>query len=712
LAVEEAAFVLSRFLSVFQVAESQMVDVASRVGSSIVELGNNFASTEPQITDFSNNLLGIARVVGFTPADILAVATAFTSVGAKAEAGGTAVQRVLLDMNKAVLTGAGTIDKEWQGILRTIVHQSEVSVRELVDAFIEGGDDIQKISRRTGVSVENIGSAIAFGLGEQGSEKLEIFARTAGVTAEEFAKAWQERPAEAFSMFINGLSAAGDEATLILEDLDEDTQRMLRSILPLVAAEGRLDDALLSAADSFGENIALTTEAEKRYATFESQLQLLKNVVRDVGLDIGLLLIPPLLDLFEALKPLVPLIGGALVPIFQGFAGALQLLADSISFASDVASGFSDVLSLIAGTDAAAPVIDLVPEVDTSSVKSVQEFKDAIDGIDDTVIVTTENVRAFKDELEQPPDVSGAISAADQLGQSLHDALAGVGDVIDEQAPVLSDSWQTFTTNIELIWERHGDNIIETARNTGQRLRDAWQLELDALGLIWQEGILTVIGGVLTALLEVVNTILIALNADWSAIWLELKNDAIAIWNELVIIARDIFSRFAEEARSQFEQGRVNIRIALNGALAEVNGLKSRFVTAGRNLIQGLASGIRSAAQSVIDAAVSAARRAIEAVNDFLGNRSPSRVFMEIGENTMRGFAKGIMGMSDMVANSASSVAGRTVNAGAAVVNNISNAGATTSNTFAPTVNANYSTPQNPTGIMDDLQLLQAMGVL
>ena len=127
-----------------------------RMGAVIVDLGNNFATTEAEISTFAQRISGAGKIVGLTTADVFAIGTALSSVGVQAEAGGSAVQRGLLEINKAVSIGG---------------------------------------------------------------EKLGIFASTAGLSVEEFSKMWETDAATAFEKFILGLGKQGDNAQIILDDL-------------------------------------------------------------------------------------------------------------------------------------------------------------------------------------------------------------------------------------------------------------------------------------------------------------------------------------------------------------------------------------------------------------------------------------------------------------------------------------------------------------
>jgi len=74
--------------------------------------------------------------------------------------------------------------------------------------------------------------------------------------------------------------------------------------------------------------------------------------------------------------------------------------------------------------------------------------------------------------------------------------------------------------------------------------------------------------------------------------------------------------------------------------------------TIGRDIMWGVAGGIKKAAQAVIDAIVTAIEAAITAAREAIKAFSPSRVFMDIGGNMMEGMAIGITQAADLAINS------------------------------------------------------------
>ena len=220
LTAESASLDLARIVNVLGLSESEV----SNLGSSIVDLGNKFATTEQEIVTFATRISGTGNVVGLTAGDITGIATAFTSVGVEAEAGGTAVQTVLLEMNSATLKGGKTLTQ---------------------------------------------------------------FAKVAGLSSKEFKEVWERDAGRAFQLFVEGLSGAGSQADVILTELVGDNTRLKRGFLSLASAEGLLAEAMRTGNTAFIENNALIEEANKRYATNESRLEIVKNKWKLLAVTIG-----------------------------------------------------------------------------------------------------------------------------------------------------------------------------------------------------------------------------------------------------------------------------------------------------------------------------------------------------------------------------------------------------------------------------------------
>lgn len=239
LSAEDAATAIAKIANITGLTS----DEYQRFGSSVVALGNNFATTESDILNMANNLAASGTLAGLTNQEILGLATAMSSVGIEAEAGGTAMTQTLSAIESAVAAG---------------------------------GEDLQK------------------------------FAKVAGMSAQEFASKWNEHPIEAIQGFIKGLGELdknGTSATMVLDDMGLSGVRQSNMLKSLALAADTMTGAVDMSNKAWNENTALTNEANKRYETTESKLKMLRNQVKDTAIEFGGPLVDALSDALEAGKP-------------------------------------------------------------------------------------------------------------------------------------------------------------------------------------------------------------------------------------------------------------------------------------------------------------------------------------------------------------------------------------------------------------------------
>lgn len=220
---EEASSLLARFANIMTMDNYGADGISNfeRLGSTIVDLGNNFATTEGEIINIATALAAAGNLANMSEADIMGISAAMSSVGLTAEAGASAMSRLIMQMQQAV---------------------------------------------------------------SEGGAELEQYAETAGMTGQAFTDLFREDAADAVVSFIAGLGAAGEDSYGILEDLELNTIRTRRAFLSLAGADNLMSNAVDMANEAWSENTALAIEAGKRYETTESQIQLMKNAFQELGI--------------------------------------------------------------------------------------------------------------------------------------------------------------------------------------------------------------------------------------------------------------------------------------------------------------------------------------------------------------------------------------------------------------------------------------------
>ena len=254
LSAEEAATSLARFSNITGTAFSDV----DKLGSAIVGLGNNFATTEAEIMLMSMRVAAVGTQVGMTEGEILGLSTAMSSVGVEAEAGGTAISMVMKKI--------------------------DASVRE-------------------------------------GGESLTGWADAAGVSAQEFAAAWQSEPSKAMEMLVTGLgnaAAAGQDVNGTLADLGVTGIRESDTLLRLASAGELLGDAFRTGNEEFAKGSALAEEASKRYETTESKIRIAWNNIKDAAIDAGAVLLPVISTVADGAVQLANAFSGLPGPVQGG----------------------------------------------------------------------------------------------------------------------------------------------------------------------------------------------------------------------------------------------------------------------------------------------------------------------------------------------------------------------------------------------------------
>jgi phage tail tape measure protein, TP901 family, core region len=285
LTATDAATALARFANVTGMDAS----VYSNLGSSIVALGNNFATTEADIVNMATNLAGAGAQIGMSEADIMGLSAALSSVGLEAAAGGTAMSKTMINMAVAAKTG---------------------------------------------------------------SENLNDFAHVAGMSAEGFAQAFEADAVGAIGAFIQGLGNAeekGSSAIEMLAEMEITETRLRDTLLRAGNASELFAGAVELSNEAWKENTALTTEAEQRYETTESKIAILKNGLAELKIKAFDSLKEPIQNIIGYMGDFIAAISskidaGAIENLIEGFK---KNLPTAIRYIKNFTKSFLEFISPI-----------------------------------------------------------------------------------------------------------------------------------------------------------------------------------------------------------------------------------------------------------------------------------------------------------------------------------------------------------------------------
>lgn len=235
---EEAAQSIAKFSNVMVSQSKKTNTYYSRLGSTIVDLGNKFSTTESDIMDMATRLGVAGKMVGLNSNQVLGLSTALSSLGIEAAAGGSSVSKMLKKIDLAVSTG---------------------------------------------------------------DENLSKFAEVSGMTSQQFQKAWGEDAAGTFLKFVQGIGKSSD-ITKTLNDLGITEIKQAQSMGALAQSSDVLANALNVSKNAWNSNTAMANEAEKRYATLKSQLSQTWEAIKQAGDELGQAFAPTLTDLLKIVK--------------------------------------------------------------------------------------------------------------------------------------------------------------------------------------------------------------------------------------------------------------------------------------------------------------------------------------------------------------------------------------------------------------------------
>ena len=492
LSAEDAATALARFMNI--TGESTLnVD---KIGSAIVDLGNNFATSESEITEMATRLASAGTLAGLSSTDILALSAAMSSVGIQAEAGGTAMTQTL------------------------------TAIEAAVSAFRAGS-----------------------------TEDLEAIANIAGLSANDFATAWEQHPIGAVQNFIEGLGELdekGESATLILGEIGMSGVRQSNMLKSLALASDMLGEAVDRSSTAYQENTALQNEASLRYETMASKMSQLKERFTEIAISIG-----------EMLMPYVEKLMGFIESLIEKWNGLDESQQKTIITIAAIAAAVGPILVVIGSVVSAIGTI-------VTAIGTVLSMGGALL----TFLATPAGLIAL---------IVAAIALLAVAIYENWDAITawvqGVVIAIQEMATGVMFKLIEIRDNAIALWEQIKSTVIAKVTELKTNVVNAWN-------------------NLKTTVITTINN----LKAQITSLWTNIKTWLSTTVNNIKSNVATAFDNIKNNIVERITTAKETIISGMKEAADYISSLPGKFLEWGRDMIQNLIDGIKEKISGVVDA--------------------------------------------------------------------------------------------------------------
>lgn len=547
---EQAATEFARFANIVQMPQDQF----ENLGSSVVALGNNLATTESEIVSMGMRLAGVGAQVGMSESDIMALAGAMSSVGIEAEAGGTAMSMVMKKINTAVMDG-----------------------------------DV----------------------------KLDAFAEAAGVSSKKFAKAWKDDPVKAMDMFVKGLGKSGEEGENLAEILGFLGIKGIReqdTMLRLAGAGDLLAESVEISSKAWKENTALSNEAQQRYETMASKLSMVKNNIFAFAKDIGDILTPYVIKAADAFNGFINKLSG----MSKGAKVATVAIAAIAAAIGPVLVGFGTLLSIAGGAmQALAPMMGAIAKAG-GLLKWLRLGFAALTGpVGITIAIlsalTIGFITLYKRSETFREGVHNLLEKLKELGgKALGGLKKGLGAVVDffkEQGKVLQDFWKENGDTIIKAAQNIGSIVGKVFSGILKVIQFAMPLVLSIIKMVWSN-VKGVISGALKIIMGLVQVFSGLFTGNFSKMWSGIKNIfkgalqfiwnyvQLMMWGRLLKGILSLGKLLLNAFRNSWNAIRTNVSTIVKNI---VDFVRDRF-TKSKDTVSGIFTKLRDLAKTAWDA--------------------------------------------------------------------------------------------------------------
>lgn len=419
-------------------------DQVSNFGSALTIVEDSLAVTADEVLEMASRLAGLKQIGNITAHDLIGLGSEMKNLGLATESSSSAISRTFLQIESAVATGSDMMAEYARVAGMSAEEFAEAWESEPMEAFIKFTDGIK------GSVFLEIDEAVA-----NSSAKIEEFAAVASMSADQFAQAWKADKNSAFEKYVNGMQQLGDEAessAVILKELELNNIRTAETLLKLAGNGDVVRETIELSNKAWNENTALTEKANRIYETTEYQLKGTWEQIKQTAASFGDFLLPAVQDSVE---------------VISDFAKTLEELPDGTKKAIGKLALFTAALYPTAKAGAAA----------TKALSNVTSMMSKLIGVTDNAGESISKSGGFISGLSNivkllgPVGIAGVtITASAGIGvligslANANDSLYQIGKNIDETKNKLAEAKESAAANYlnELVDVAIADRQMES----------------------------------------------------------------------------------------------------------------------------------------------------------------------------------------------------------------------------------------------------------
>jgi len=396
-------------------------------------------------------------------------------------------------------------------------------------------NEVSESSERAGTRMRRLSQEM------MSPKKVGDLSSALGMTKEEFETMREESPNELMLSMAEAMKDGGEQANALKSALSTTSRQALSGMAQNIDGTRQ---ALEDSNKAYEAGTSLQKEFEASTDTFNAQLKLLKNQLRNVAIVMGNAILPVLTDALEKVMPLVkdfarfnkqldgmPAVIIALTAVLGGLAGVIATLGVSI-------------------TGTLLPIIAIVGAVAAAGYALYKAWNTNFAGIRDVVMntfgVIKQTFAKNRDEANSVMQTLAAMRAKFQV--ALEKVLAVVKFVVQNYTiPLikrLRKIWEQNFSDIASETSKTMDFLLKYITVVGNKISAFWSKYGDEIMTITKtifDFLILYVGTTMDAIFTAIKVVLALIRGDWRQAFTYIKEFAQRTFNKILTFMKTSF---------------------------------------------------------------------------------------------------------------------------------------------------------------------------